>query len=328
MSTIIVNYRFRPIVEAFEASGYNVLEDLWDPTDEQLADCEAYLLGMYDAMKRPLQTLRLKHKLSRHNIPLMTWNRDAPWHKGAKPWRLWWLKQLGVLDIYAAHSLQDSAEFAPVVVYLPNAAQLVSYNLGRACLEDMRDAGQYQWDVSFLGNIRAEKYPEMKERVRFLTELGARLARLGISYRFAHSEDMSAAEQVAIIQRSRINLSYGAACDDGGIKSCGLPERCYGVQACGGFLLSEYRRHAQDDFMIGEEWVSFDGMEDCLSKISFYLEHFDQAREIAERAHERVLLDHTYLRRAERLAEAAKRWRSARAAPQRSFGFRLPPHDQ
>ena len=57
-----------------------------------------------------------------------------------------------------------------------------------------------------------------------------------------------------------------AACDAGAEPSWGLPERCYGVPACGGFLLSDRRRHAAEDFA-DDERAEYDGLDDCVRKI-------------------------------------------------------------
>ena len=97
----------------------------------------------------------------------------------------------------------------------------------------------------------------------------------------------------------------GCACDAGAEPSWGLPERCYGVPACGGFLLSDARRHASEDFAI-DEHAEYRDLEDCVSKIRHFLDHFGEARAIAERAHARVALDHGYRNRASRLLDFAR----------------------
>ncbi len=317
MSTFIVDYRhFAPIIEGLEACGMRVLDDVREPTHEQLSDCVGYLVLMYDGIKRPLHLLRLKRRLNRLGVPLITWNRDGPYHKGYKAWRLWLLKHVPYFDIYATHTLQDSKDFAPTVLYLPNAAWSSAYNLAGATLEQLRDPARYERDVSFFGRLDPARYPEMRERSAFLGELARRLETHGVSSSFLHAEKMPLREQVDFIQRSRINLNYSAGADEGAEKSWGLPERCYGVQACGGFLLSDDRGHAADDFGIGEEWVSFDSMDDCVEKVRYYLANFAQARRIAEAAHARVMRDHTYVNRARSLVGAALAWkeRSGRAA--------------
>lgn len=310
MSTFFVTYRnFTPLIEGLQSCGMTVVENDWEPEAGKLQDCLGYLLCMYDGIKRPRRLLKLKARLHRQRIPLITWNRDGPWNKGDKWWRLWLLRHLPLFDIYATHTLQDSQGFAPQVMYLPNAAWTNAYNLAGVTLAELRDPRRYRYDVSFFGRLDAVKYPEMRERAAFFAELARRLERHGITSCFKHSERMPLPEQVDFIQRSRINLNYGAGCDDGGEKSWGLPERCYGVQACGGLLLSDHRRHAADDFVPNEEWIQFDNLDDCLDKIRYFLSHFDEARRIAEAAHARVLRDHTYVNRARSLIDAARAWR-------------------
>lgn len=301
--------------EGFQAAGCDLMEDRWQPGEADLEGCSACVIDLYEGIRHPLRTLGLKRRLRRHGIPLIGIDRDAPWYRGMRRRRLWFFNVLRLLDIYASHSLQNAHKFAPDALYLPNAAWTRVYNLAGTSLADLRDPARYRHDVCFVGNLNASRYREHRKRVEFLEELRHRLTALGIGCHFVDSAGLSPAEQVTLIQQSRINLNYGAACDNGPERSWGLPERCYGIPACGGFLLSDAREHAKDDFVPGSEWVSFDGLDDCIAQMRFYLAHFDRAREIAEAAHHRVLRDHTYEVRARQLLEsvAARRNRGGRA---------------
>lgn len=263
-------------------------------------------------MKRPWDTVRLKARLRARNIPLLGWNRDAPWNKGAKRHRLWWFRQFRVLDVYAAHSLQGASSFSDTIIYLPNAAWMSAYGLAEHSLAEMRHPDFYRYDVSFMGNLDQANFPEFTARAEFFQELESRLRTNGLHCRFQNSRGVPIAEQVEVIQRSRININFGAACDDGPAKSWGLPERCYGVPACGGFLLSDERRHAAVDFVPRLEWASFGDIDECVKKICFYLSNLHLARDIAERAHHRVLHEHTYVHRAATLVDVARQWRAVR----------------
>lgn len=295
--------------EGFEAAGCNLTENLWQPDKASMEDCTACVIDLYEGIRHPLRTLGLKRRLRRHGIPLVGIDRDAPWYRGVRRRKLWFFNALGLLDIYASHSLQNAHKFAAVALYLPNAAWTRVYNLAGASLTNLREPGRYRYDVCFIGNLNATRYREHRKRVEFLEELRHRLTALGINCHFADSTGLAPAEQVTLIQQSRINLNYGAASDNGPKKSWGLPERCYGIPACGGFLLSDTRKYAQDDFTPGTEWVSFDGLEDCITKVRFYLAHFERSREIAEAAHRRVLRDHTYEIRARQILKAVQAWR-------------------
>ncbi|BCB28698.1 hypothetical protein SKTS_35840 [Sulfurimicrobium lacus] len=299
--------------EGFEAIGCTFAENLWQPGRSDLENCTACIIDLYEGIRHPFRTLGLKFRLRRHGIPLIAIDRDAPWYRGVRPRRLWLFKALGLLDIYASHSLQNADRFAPIALYLPNAARTNVYNLAGRSLSELRQPAAYRYDVSFIGNLNAIRYREHRKRAEFLEELLRRLTALGINCHFADSAGLSPAEQVDLIQQSRINLNYGAACDNGAQKSWGLPERCYGIPACGGFLLSDSREHAKNDFDRETEWASFDGMEDCIARIRFYLDHFELTRKIAEAAHQRVLRSHTYEIRARQILEAALGWRRNRS---------------
>lgn len=309
---LIFNFRkdFPALRDALETSGCELLNNLWEPEAAQLADIDACLINFYEGVRQPWRTWRLKARLKRHGIPLLGIDRDAPWHMGVRKRRLWLFSWLRPLDIYASHTLQPGRVFAPEKVYLANAAWTRHYHLHGIPLEAMRQADFFRYDVSFVGNLDGQRFREHRERAEFFAELERRLAGTGIACLFRHSLDLSAGEQVEIIQRSRINLNAHAAADHGSERSWGLPERCYGVPACGGFLLSDERRHARDDFLADTEWADFRGMDECVARIRHYLAHPEEARAIAEAAHRRVVGEHTYQQRAQSLLRIIEDWRN------------------
>jgi spore maturation protein CgeB len=307
--TIIINYRkgFAPLKEAFENIGYRVVENEWAPTVDLAERCEAAVVNLYEAIRQPWRALALHRRAKAAALPVIGLDRDAPWHMGIRKRRLLLFRLLQPLDIYASHTLQPTWQFAPVKIYNANAVWVRCYNLHGHSLAEMRDPGFYEYDVSFLGNMDGLRYKEHAEREHFFQALRERLDAMGVRHYIAHSSGVSEATQIRVIQRSRINLSYRSSCDHGGTLSWGLPERCFGVPARGAFLLSDERRHARDDFDLDTEWAGYSGMEDCLTKIRFYLDRFELTRDIAEAAHARVMRDHTYEHRARALAEAARR---------------------
>ncbi|HZV53737.1 MAG TPA: glycosyltransferase [Rhodocyclaceae bacterium] len=310
--TILFNFRkgFAPLKEAFENLGYRVVENEWAPPPELAARCEAAIVNLYEGVRQPLRAVALHRRLRAAGVPVIGIDRDAPWHMGIRRRRLALFRLLRPLDIYASHTMQPTWAFAPIKIYNPNAVWTRCFNLHGQTLEQMRDPAFFEYDVSFLGNMDGERYKEHAERARFFTELRRRLDDMGVRHYIAHSSGIAEETQIRVIQRSHINLSYRSSCDHGGTLSWGLPERCYGVPARGGFLLTDQRRHAADDFDLATEWAGFTDMEDCLGKIRYYLDNFALTRRIAEAAHARVMRDHTYEHRARRLLEAAK------AAPQ------------
>ncbi len=301
--------------DAFQSLGYEVANVGEQPTHEQLAKAAFCFTYVYNGVRAPWPALKLKRRIKRAGVPLIGIDRDGPWHMGRLVRQLRLFAWLKVLDIYAPHTLQPTYRFAPRVIYNANAVWVKNFNLHGRTLEEMRDPAFFRWDVSFVGNMQGERFKEHAERQRFFTALKPRLEAMGLRVMFCSSGGMSEQEQIDVIQRSIINLNYRSSCDhrsrSGVEMSWGLPERCYGVPARGGFMLSDERRHAADDFD-PSEWASYRDFEDCIARIQYFLAHFAETRVIAEAAHARVMRDHTYEKRAERLLEVAAQWREAR----------------
>jgi spore maturation protein CgeB len=302
-----------PLVAAIAAQGVEVIRGRMHPDPALLARIDACFIGFYGCLKNPVESWRLKRLLARHGIPLVTWNRDAPGYMNKAPWRLALLERSKLLDIYASHSLADGRKFAHTQLLLQNAAITDIYDLGDVRLEDLDDPARYRYDVSFFGSLAGHVHKEYRARAEFFAALAPRLAARNISHRFVdtHSTPLAPAEQRDLIQRSRINLNVGAGCEFGYTVGHGLPDRCFGVPACGGFLLSDRRVHAADAFEPGREWADFDGIEDAEARIVHFLAHFGEARAIAARAHARTLREHTFQHRAGEMLAAIQAWRAA-----------------
>ncbi len=292
---------FPALRDGFTECGRKVVEIDWQPSDDILQSATAVVMDIYDAARHPWQAWCLHKRAKKHRIPIIAVDRDSPWHKGLRKRRLRLLSWLKCIDAYASHSMQTVWQFAPIKHYLANAAWPTHYNLNSHTLDEMRHPDFFRYDVSFIGNINGHRYREHLKRQQFLEALKPRLEAKGLRVFIARSEGISTAEQIEITQRSMINLNVGAACDHGGEKSWGLAERCYGVPAVGGFLLSDERKHAGDDFDLEHEWASFSDFDDCLEKIDYYLARFDNMRTIAEAAHKKVMSTHTYRHRAQSL---------------------------
>jgi spore maturation protein CgeB len=307
MAKILLNFRggFPGLCEGFEALGHEVIENLWTPDTATLGGAALCVADFVDSARKVRRTLGLKKLLASARIPFIALNRDAPFNRGIHPTRLAVMAWLKPFDGYASHTMQAAAKFSARTLYCPNAARASVYRVTDAELAAMRGPGQCIWDVSFLGNLNEKRYREHARRAEFLHVLYARLEAMKLKVLFRDSTGLADADQLDIIKKSRVNLSTIAACDAGAEPSWGLPERCYGVPACGGFLLSDRRRHAPEDFA-PDERAEYDGPEDCVEKIRHFLAHSDEARAVAERARTRVARDHGYRNRAERLLDFAR----------------------
>ncbi|CAG4884153.1 conserved protein of unknown function [Georgfuchsia toluolica] len=310
-------WNMAPLVTAFESLGYETWVDRPDSDLRQLrhGDVVACVTNIHLDIKRPWKALAAKRQINNLGAPFIFWDRDGPSHMGEKAWRIWLLKHVEFMDAYATHTLQDAGKFSDEVVYLPNAAWTERYNLAGRTLESLRDRAAYRYDVSFFGRIDPGRFPETHFRAAFVEKLKPVLEARKLRYFFG-AHDVPVAEQIQLIQTSIINLSFYAGCDvryQGGYHgepfSWGLPERCYGIPACGGFVLNDQRVHAYDDFVDGKEWVAFSSFDDCVGKIAYYADNFVLTREIAEAAHHRVMSEHRYVDRAAKLLRFCFYWK-------------------
>jgi spore maturation protein CgeB len=309
MRVLTVLEQHHPLLRALKAAGCET-EHLGPTELPQSGGKPYFYIGdIFQQIKHPLQLLRIRRVLSEQQVPYVNWNRDAPWNCAIKPWRKLLVRVARPADIHLAHSLQSVDLFGEPVVYFPNAADTEQYNLGRRTLESLRDSTAYQFDVSFIGTLNPT-FRMVRARLEFLTELVRRLKSTGLTSRLFDTSPGSALtveKQVEIIQVSRINLSIGAVCDKPSV-SWGLPERCFGIAACGGFLLCDQRRHIADTFP-AQTWGECRDIEDCLEQIKFFTGQFDLSRNMAEKLHQDVMLRHTYTVRAHALLNLVKEWK-------------------
>ena len=75
---------------------------------------------------------------------------------------------------------------------------------------------------------------------------------------------------------SRINLNLSLR----SIHS-GIPLRVLDIMACGGFALTNRQPEITEYFEDGREVATFESMEECLDKVSYYLEHDEERQMIA-----------------------------------------------
>lgn len=79
-----------------------------------------------------------------------------------------------------------------------------------------------------------------------------------------------------VFNRSKINLNISLR----SITS-GIPLRVLDIMGAGGFVLTNYQPEIEEYFEDGKEVVMFRSLEDCLSKIEYYLEHEEERKSIA-----------------------------------------------
>lgn len=92
-----------------------------------------------------------------------------------------------------------------------------------------------------------------------------------------------------VFKHSKINLNITLR----SIRS-GIPLRAFDIMGAGGFLLTNFQEDFLDYFIPGEDFDYFDGTDDLLNKIEYYLSHEKERREIARNGFLKVKQHHTY----------------------------------
>lgn len=103
-------------------------------------------------------------------------------------------------------------------------------------------------------------------------------------------------EMFEIFQSSQINFHLTAP----NIES-GIPLRVWDVLSAGGFLLTDCRPAYDGLLQDKKELVLFDGPEDCIRKVKYYLAHPEERCQIAHNGHQRILQEHNYQNRIQKM---------------------------
>ena len=154
------------------------------------------------------------------------------------------------------------------------------------------------YPVTFVGSISGNH--EMRRKVI------ERLAAIGIDcwgpgdYGLGNSHNGSAwgLDMFEILCRSRITVN----CHIDFVKPYGGNMRLYEGTGCGALMVTDDLANLGELFELGKEVVAYDSPEGCLNAVSHYMDHPDEAAEIAKRGQERTLRDHTYIKRMEYVA--------------------------
>lgn len=96
-------------------------------------------------------------------------------------------------------------------------------------------------------------------------------------------------EMPKIFHCSKINLNPTSK----SIKT-GISQRIWDIMGAGGFLISNYQSELPEYFELGTEIETYGSLEELADKCSYYLEHQDARKKIAQKGYEKVKQYHTY----------------------------------
>ncbi len=110
---------------------------------------------------------------------------------------------------------------------------------------------------------------------------------------------LSDTELVRMYSRAKINLGFSACGEThlGDNRIVQVRLRDFEVPMSGGFYLVEYMEELEEFYEIGIEIVCYDGPDDLVAKINYYLTHDNERDAIARAGRARCLRDHTWQKR-------------------------------
>ena len=157
-------------------------------------------------------------------------------------------------------------------------------------------------DVVFVGGISHEH----GGRIRFLEQIASRVKMDWWGYgvenlapdsplRRSYREPLWALEMYNKLHNARIALNHHIDAAKNYANNMRLFEAT-GVDAC---LLTDYKDNLQSFFQPGAEVLAYHSEEECIEMISYYLDHEEERKTIADAGHARTLNQHTYYHRME-----------------------------
>lgn len=158
------------------------------------------------------------------------------------------------------------------------------------------------WDPqreAFLNRV-AERFPL---KIYGPSYWGSRTAKHSLARQCWMGGELGGAEAAKAIRESAISLNILRTQHVVDERPDGLIMRHFEVPGAGGFLLSTRSGGAVRLFPEGESADYFGGVEECLSKIDYYLANPARRRAIAAEAHRQVALAHRYTDRMAQLLE-------------------------
>ena len=177
--------------------------------------------------------------------------------------------------------------------------------------------GERPHAVTFVGGVHPRVHAAGTALLERLAErlplevwgYGAEALEPGSPLRSRHHGEAWGLDMLHLLARSRIVVNRHIEVAEGHANNM----RLYEATGAGALLVTEAADNLHELFDAGREVVTYKGADELVERVEHYLRNEDERREIAAAGRRRTLTEHTYARRAERLAELLElRLRSAR----------------
>jgi spore maturation protein CgeB len=89
----------------------------------------------------------------------------------------------------------------------------------------------------------------------------------------------------------------------------GLNTRTFDILACGASEIVDYKKNLEMHFKVGEEIVAFKNNKELINSINYYFKNDDLLRKISDKGRQKVLNEHTWVHRVNRIINTLKNHR-------------------
>jgi spore maturation protein CgeB len=238
-----------------------------------------------------IETIRL---IRRAGSLVVNWSTDDPWKYDqfgkliASEFDLFVTTSPDTVDRYRSDGIKS--------VYLSQWAANAEH------LSEPQPADTCRYSVSFVGAA----YGERQAMIDGLRRAGIEAACFGYGW---PAGPVDAKQVSAIIRESRISLNFSGSSQKGGQDGVRpqIKARVFEVPALGGCLLTEVAPHLERYFRVGEEILTFTGIDDLIAAVRSLLADPDRRNAVARQGFGRVRSEHTYQQRFHALIEELRR---------------------
>jgi spore maturation protein CgeB len=160
---------------------------------------------------------------------------------------------------------------------------------------DPSDHARYDCDVSFIGTWSPKKQVLLEALVVARPDIdlkiwGAQWEKAGPRLKkWVVAQETFGAEYAKAIRLSKINLGILSEARPGSTSGDMITARTFHIPACGGFMLHERTAEVVTYFEEGRECAFFDGADEMIERVDYFLAHPAEREAVAEAGHLRCL---------------------------------------
>ena len=221
-------------------------------------------------------------EIRRRGIPLYT----CLWDTEGREWETWdrWLPQADGVLVIDTIVRQEYYKNDPRIIQAYSAIDPRDF-LDKGLNRDI--------DVSFVGGIDPQRWPDRVRMINFLRANGVNVVAVGGQ----RAKRLSWEEYATYLNRSKISLSftvvdlYARTLDGSAMvqrRTSQLKGRVFETLSCAAMLMEDDGMQTREFFEPGVDYVMFQGQDDLLKKVRYYLAHEEERRAIACSGHRKV----------------------------------------